>query len=875
MSGLFGSSGLQTLPTFDFSVLGDYYVAQTQLHTARLTATTGSRPSDTVTSNAPWDKKPGDTSAISRLKDALTAGSFIDIRDSDFESAGVDSEQRKLFAMYKALSRLQSLASHASADSTTSGELLGLNRRVQAGLNEVKSYLADTTFDALTLQFGKRQSKAESALSVARPPTQYTGPKLVTGAAANVIPGLTGTEVFTISIAKSTSTTDVAIDLSQISGDLSVTNVIDYINSQLQAGGFYTRFTTTIFDGKKATDAKSYGIGIQTTVSERVTFSAAATSPAVYVAGVAGSGTEQTGQLLKLTDQGTSVATNFNTKIAPTSGTADVRATTTDSSGNVYVVGSVTGDMGSGILQGDQDVYLRKYDAAGQLIWSRLLGSSERASGYAVATDANGNVAIAGKVTDNLTSTAVGGGDDTFVTKYDSTGREIFTRQIAPIFDDQANALTFGADGSLYVAGQTKSSMASGITHGGGSDAYLMKLTSTGSLEYVRQFGGSGDDRATTVAVDDNGDVVLGTVEAGEAKVRKLLSTDGTSDPVWELSLGALGQGQLSSIAIDGNAVYVAGATSNAALTAGGQASVVTAHSGGEDAFVMRIDDAGATAAAAFVTYVGTARNEGGAGVAVADGAVYLTGSTSGNLNGGANPSQTNGYVVKLDSNGSRVWTYQYESTQGTATARAVTVDSQGGSVLDKLGLPRGTVSFDETRLISSASSVRAGDYFYVKVNNGSAFKVSVSATDTMRSLVTRVNSVLLLKGEAELAYGSGHGMRISANEGNTVELIRGSAGFDALAGLGLEPGKLDNTKDKAPANATKKDLNVFSLELDTAASVGDKVSAQALALQLSNAMATIKSAFQAMTASTAKPNPTVQLASNYYNSIAALGTFG
>ena len=674
----------------------------------------------------------------------------------------------------------------------------------------------------------------ETELTVTRAATEYTGPKLVAGAATAVIPGLTGTEVFTISIAKSSTTTDVTIDLSQISGDLSVTNVQDYINSQLAAGGFYTRFKTTVFDGKKATDAKSYGLGIQTTASERVTFSAAATSPAVYVAGVAGSGTTQTGQLLKLTDQGASAATNFtNTKIAPETGSADVRATASDADGNVYVVGSTTGDLGEGFVQGDQDVYLRKYDAAGKLIWSRLLGSSERASGFAVATDASGNVAIAGKVTDNLTSSAVGGGDDTFVTKYDSTGREIFTRQIAPVFDDQANALAFGADGSLYVAGQTKSAVASGITHGGGSDAYLMKLSSTGSLDYARQFGGTGDDRATAVAVDGNGDVVLGTVEAGQATVRKLLSGDGTSAPVWEIGLGALGQGQLSSLAIDGNAVYVAGATTNAALNAGGQAATVTAHSGGEDAFVFKIDDAGTTASAAFVTYVGTARNEGGAGIAASGGAVYLAGSTSGNLNGGANPSATNGYVAKLDSNGARVWTYQYESTQGTAAARAVTVDAQGGSVLDKLGLPRGTVSFDETRLITSASSVRAGDHFYVTVNGGSKFKVSVSATDTMRSLTTRINSVLLLKGEAELTYNNGNGLRIAAKEGNVIELSRGSAGFDALAGLGIEPGKLDNTKDKAPANATKKDLNVFSLELDSGATVADKVSAKALALQL------------------------------------------
>jgi hypothetical protein len=337
----------------------------------------------------------------------------------------------------------------------------------------------------------------------------------------------------------------------------------------------------------------------------------------------------------------------------------------------------------------------------------------------------------------------------------------------------------------------------------------------------------------------------------------------------------------LSSVAVDGSSVYVAGSTTNASLNAGGAASTVTAHSGGADAFVMKIDDAGSTAAANFVTYIGTSGSEGGTGVAVASGSVYVTGSTNGSMNGGPVPSATNGYVAKLDSSGQRVWTYQYASADGAASARAVTVDEEGGSVLDKLGLPRGTISFDDTRLIASASSVRAGDYFYVKVNGGDAFKVTVSATDTMRSLVTRLNAVLLAKGTAEQTYGGGNGLRISAKEGNVIELIRGSDGFDALAGLGIEPGKLDNTKDAPPANAEKKDINVFALELDAAATIADKTSAQALALNLSAAMSTIQSAYQALTApaTAASTGPAVPAnvtpAANYYNMIAALGTFG
>lgn len=853
MSGLFGPTNKQTYPVlqaFDFSALNGYYAAKAQPRSSNSAATARAAAADVV-SVAPWSAKSAP--AVSRLSDALTAKSFVDTGDSAFNKTGVEQDHKKLFALYKGLSRLQALAARASQETTPPAELTGLNRRIQTGLSEIKSFLSDKAFDELTLLMGPRASAAESAVKIARPPSKYTGPSLVGGTSSAIISGLTGSEVFTASVVKSGATINVTMDMSAVTGDLSVDNVISYMNTQMEAAGVTTRFTRSIFDGKTASDPKRYGIAVQTASSERMSLSAASTAPAVYAASVAGSGAAQTGQLIKLTDEGTGVASNFTTSITPATGVSDVRATAVDVNGNVFAVGGTTGDLGSGLVQGNQDVYLRKYDSVGQLVWSRLLGAAASATGVALATDANGNVAIAGKVTGRLTTTAIGGGDDTFVTKYDSEGRELFTRQIAPVLDDQANALAFGADGSLFVAGQTKSAMSASATHSGGNDAYLMKLTTTGSLDWVRQFGGAGDDRASALAIDGNGDVVLGSVEAGDAKVRKLLSSDGTSAAVWEISLGAVGSGQLGSLAVANGVVYVAGATDNAALTAGGAASIVTAHGGGTDGFLMKIADAGPSASASFVTYVGSPGSDSITGVAVSNGAVYVSGSTNGSLSGGAAPAQTSGYVAKLDSDGARLWTHQYESTQGAASTRALTVDGQGGSVLDKLGLPRGAIKFDETRLITAGTSVRAGDHFTVKINNGSSYKVTVKSNDTMRSLVSRINSVMILKGEATQVRAGGDGIRIAARDGNVIELIRGSAGFDALAGLGLQPGKLDNTKGKVPSNASARDVNVFALGLSAEASAADTAKAKALSGQLQAALAAIVSAYKTVSAPGAK----------------------
>jgi hypothetical protein len=311
------------------------------------------------------------------------------------------------------------------------------------------------------------------------------------------------------------------------------------------------------------------------------------------------------------------------------------------------------------------------------------------------------------------------------------------------------------------------------------------------------------------------------------------------------MSLGALGQGNLSALVVSGSDIYAAGSTTNAALDASGQASIVTAHAGDSDGFVTKITDAGLSASAVYTTYVGTAGQEGGLGLAVNNGDVYLAGSTSGNLSGSNATPATDAYVRKLDSDGHTIWTRQFESPAGASVARSISVDPQGASVLDTLGLPRGKIAVDETRTVTAGSSVRAGDQFFLRVNDGPKYKITVEAGDTMRSLARKVNNTLLLKGTAEVSRAGGDGIRITAKEGNTIELIPGATGLDALAGLGIDPVKLDATKK---TTATSTGPKSFALGLKSDLSIEDKLKAGTIQYQLGSAMEVIKSAYIALT---------------------------
>jgi len=73
---------------------------------------------------------------------------------------------------------------------------------------------------------------------------------------------------------------------------------------------------------------------------------------------------------------------------APSNGTTTASSTVVDASGNVYMLGNATGDLGSQLNQGEQDAYLTKYDSAGTVLWSKLVGSAGTADGAAMVQEA-------------------------------------------------------------------------------------------------------------------------------------------------------------------------------------------------------------------------------------------------------------------------------------------------------------------------------------------------------------------------------------------------------------------------------------------------------------------------------------------------------
>jgi hypothetical protein len=172
---------------------------------------------------------------------------------------------------------------------------------------------------------------------------------------------------------------------------------------------------------------------------------------------------------------------------------------------NVYIVGRAAGNLEGAPGLGD-DTFLSKYDAAGTRQWTRRLGPGFDDS--VIAAEGLENVYISGMTTESLDGPFAGGYFDAWVSKYDAAGNIQWTRQLGSPFDDRSNSVGVDGLGNAYISGVTSGSL-DGPFAGGVFDAFVSKYDATGNLEWTRQLGTANYDWSESVSADGLGNVYI------------------------------------------------------------------------------------------------------------------------------------------------------------------------------------------------------------------------------------------------------------------------------------------------------------------------------------------------------------------------------
>lgn len=171
---------------------------------------------------------------------------------------------------------------------------------------------------------------------------------------------------------------------------------------------------------------------------------------------------------------------------------------------------------------------------AGGLIWSRSAGGVSSDNFAGIATDASGNVYVAGNFYANATIAGVpftnfgSLGRDVFLAKYSSTGTPLWAKQFGGTGDDVATGLAIDSTGHPYVVGYftDPGNFGTGtLTSAGATDIFLGRYNpADGSASWVLHPGGLNYDAGYAIAVDAFDNVVItggfiGTVDFGAGPV--------------------------------------------------------------------------------------------------------------------------------------------------------------------------------------------------------------------------------------------------------------------------------------------------------------------------------------------------------------------
>ena len=194
-----------------------------------------------------------------------------------------------------------------------------------------------------------------------------------------------------------------------------------------------------------------------------------------------------------------------------------------DGAGGVMVAGYTLGSLG-GPNAGSIDAFLARYDSAGNRLWILQFGTFSSDYAYALAPDGAGGVMVAGTTGGSLGGPRMGGGD-VFLARYDNAGNQLWIRQFGTSRADEAFALAPDGGGGVLVAGYTRGSLGGPVA--GFRDVFLARYDSAGNRLWIRQLGTSGHDVAYGLAPDGVGGVMvagatkgsLGGPHAGEADV--------------------------------------------------------------------------------------------------------------------------------------------------------------------------------------------------------------------------------------------------------------------------------------------------------------------------------------------------------------------
>lgn len=324
----------------------------------------------------------------------------------------------------------------------------------------------------------------------------------------------------------------------------------------------------------------------------------------------------------------------------------------------------------TGTNHGNSDYWIMKLNAAGNVMWNKLLGGNGLDKPFSIQQTTDGGYIVAGYSNSSVNGDITGpvhGLNEYWIVKLDALGNIAWNRLLGGANVDEAYAVQQTADGGYIIAGYSTSSAngnVTGVNHGSG-DCWIVRLDAAGNIAWNKLLGGSGLDKAFAIHQTADGGYIVAGYSASSASGDVTANNHGMNDCwivkldapgniVWNKLLGANEDDRAYSIqqTVDGGYIIagISGSSSNGDVTG-------TNH-GGVDYWVVKLD---ATGNIVWNKLLGGTGNEYATAILqTADGGYILSGaSIFSSANGDVTATSHGSYdywIVKLDASGNILW---------------------------------------------------------------------------------------------------------------------------------------------------------------------------------------------------------------------------
>jgi hypothetical protein len=191
--------------------------------------------------------------------------------------------------------------------------------------------------------------------------------------------------------------------------------------------------------------------------------------------------------------------------------------------------------------QGVFDYWVVKLDPNGNIMWQNTIGGSDAENLRSITQTPDGGYICGGHSTSNISGDKTEnclGFSDYWIVKLDDVGNIQWQNTIGGSSPDNLSTIILTADGGYLCGGYSYSSISGDKSEHciGNADYWVVKLDSTGNIQWQNTIGGTGEDQLNSIRLTSDGGIICGGSSGSPISGDKNEPNMGLSD-IWVMKL--------------------------------------------------------------------------------------------------------------------------------------------------------------------------------------------------------------------------------------------------------------------------------------------------------------------------------------------------